>query len=197
VANITNIKRLQGKLAKLADKYHDSGTMAVVVGYSANYAVFVHERQAKHQPGKQWKFLEQPARQLGSTMGDMVAKAMAGGVKMLQALYLAGLRLQRDSQAIVPVDTGNLRGGAFTAREDDLESVAAAAAVTGGKVRNKELTRRTKLTNKQQKMAAFHAKRVHNALLKRKKALDLASQKYVGNEVFFKNLRKANRNKKR
>jgi len=170
MANITNIKRLQGKLTKLADKYHDSGTMAVVVGYSANYAVFVHERQAKHQSGKQWKFLEQPARQLGSTMGDMVAKAMAGGVKMLQALYLAGLRLQRDSQAIVPVDTGNLRGGAFTAKEDDLESVAAAAAATGSKIKGKEIGRRIKA-------AAVKAKKVQRQRVKHKKIIAWAKKK--------------------
>jgi len=36
----------------------------VVVGYVADYAVYVHENlQAKHKPGKQAKFLEQPARE--------------------------------------------------------------------------------------------------------------------------------------
>ena len=36
----------------------------VVVGYVADYAVYVHEDlQARHQPGKQAKYLEQPARQ--------------------------------------------------------------------------------------------------------------------------------------
>jgi len=36
----------------------------VVVGYVADYAVYVHEDlQAKHKPGKQAKYLEQPARE--------------------------------------------------------------------------------------------------------------------------------------
>lgn len=36
----------------------------MVVGYVADYATYVHENlQAKHQSGKQAKFLEQPARE--------------------------------------------------------------------------------------------------------------------------------------
>ena len=36
----------------------------VVVGYVADYATYVHEDlQAKHKPGKQAKYLEQPARE--------------------------------------------------------------------------------------------------------------------------------------
>jgi len=35
----------------------------IVVGYVADYAVYVHENlQAKHKPGKQAKYLEEPAR---------------------------------------------------------------------------------------------------------------------------------------
>ena len=125
MADIQNIKRLQRKLEKLADRYRGGGTPSVVVGYTANYAVYVHERQARHAPGKQWKFLEQPARELGKELGDLIARALQGGAKLLQALYTAGVRLQRESQQIVPVDTGNLRGSAFTAREDELELVMA------------------------------------------------------------------------
>jgi len=124
---ITNIKRLKNKLKRLADKYRTTETPSVVVGYTANYAVYVHERPAKHKPGKQMKFLEQPARQLSSTLGDMVAEALKRGVKLLPALYLAGMRLQRESQDIVPIDTGNLRGSAFTAKEDELMSVIASS----------------------------------------------------------------------
>ncbi len=36
----------------------------IIIGYVADYAVYVHEDlQARHQPGKQAKFLEQPARE--------------------------------------------------------------------------------------------------------------------------------------
>jgi hypothetical protein len=125
---ITDIKRLKNRLEQLTNKYTSTTeTPTVVVGYTANYAVHVHERPAKHKPGKQMKFLEQPARQLGDTLGGMVAEALKRGVKLLPALYLAGQRLQRESQDIVPVELGNLKGSAFTAKEDELMSVVAAS----------------------------------------------------------------------
>jgi hypothetical protein len=123
---INNLDRLSSKLDKLKDKYRSQGTPSVVVGYTANYAVYVHEVPAKHSPGKQMKFLEQPAREMGNELGSIVSKALRGGAKLLPALYVAGLKLQRNSQEIVPVDTGNLRASAFTAREDELQSVIAA-----------------------------------------------------------------------
>lgn len=87
----------------------------VVVGYTASYAIYVHENlEARHKPGKQAKFLEEPARTLQPVMIQIVVRAMKRGVGLLAALLLAGLRLQRASQKIVPVDTGNLKNSAFT-----------------------------------------------------------------------------------
>lgn len=38
--------------------------VSAVVGYTANYALFVHEDlEARHKPGKQAKYLEQPLRE--------------------------------------------------------------------------------------------------------------------------------------
>jgi hypothetical protein len=163
---ITNIKKLKTKLERLQDKYVGSETPSVVVGYTANYAAYVHERPAKHAPGKQMKFLEQPARQLGSTLGSIIATAIEGGSKLLPALYLAGLRLQRESQQIVPIDTGNLKGSAFTAKEDDLMSVIAASE---GKLMAKMQTQQER---KLKKRAAVNLKRE-----KRKFKVELKSLK--------------------
>jgi len=147
---IENIGRLRDKLNKLKDKYRAEGTPSVVVGYTANYAVYVHEIQARHAPGKQWKFLEQPARELQPQLGQMLAQSMASGVKPLQSLYLIGLGLQRASQDLVPIDTGNLRGSAFTAKEDDLQAVMAASEgkliekmQKQGEQREKQVAKRT------------------------------------------------------
>ena len=42
----------------------------IVVGYVADYAVYVHEDlQARHKPGKQAKYLERPARE---KKGEMI-----------------------------------------------------------------------------------------------------------------------------
>jgi len=47
----------------------------VAVGYSANYAVFVHENlDATHAPGRVAKFLEKPARLYGKQMVEIVRK---------------------------------------------------------------------------------------------------------------------------
>lgn len=76
--------------------------------------------QGKAQP----KFLEEPARTLMPEMAriiitvakDAAAKSTPGGgnnLGVLKGMLLAGLRLQRASQELVPVDVGNLKNSAF------------------------------------------------------------------------------------
>lgn len=36
----------------------------------------------------------------------------------LDGLFIAGLKVQRDAQKLVPVDTGNLKGSAYTTKGD-------------------------------------------------------------------------------
>lgn len=62
----------------------------------------------------QAKFLEAPARTHAKTLAEIVRTALVRGAKMLHALFLAGLRLQRESMLLCPVDTGNLKASAFT-----------------------------------------------------------------------------------
>ena len=47
----------------------------------------------------------------------MIKDALAHGQTTAQALLQAGLRLQRESQLLVPVDTGALKASAFTRLE--------------------------------------------------------------------------------
>jgi hypothetical protein len=146
------IKALKKVEARLMGARAKAGFgQSVVVGYTAAYALAVHENiemkwrgfprdrsiRAEVEDGKklaitghhaskkkglfwgpagQAKFLEQPARELSNdgTLARIVMGAMAKGKTMLQGLLLAGLRLQRESQKLVPVDTGNLKSSAFT-----------------------------------------------------------------------------------
>jgi hypothetical protein len=86
----------------------------VVVGYTAAYAVYVHENtQMFHRVG-QAKFLEQPARDMQAELTKTVEDYSKKGATLAQALYVAGLKLQRASQKLVPVDTGALKASAFT-----------------------------------------------------------------------------------
>lgn len=137
MAEIKNMRSLLRKFEKLERESRRKNNGNVNVGYAASYAVAVHENleaahgeafNVKHRgekgftsrgPGQQAKYLEQPFREMnnsGETHRNIVA-AIKGGASLIQALLLAGLQIQRKSQRIVPIDTGNLRGSAFTEKE--------------------------------------------------------------------------------
>lgn len=91
---------------------------SVIVGYTQAYAVYVHEdTEANHPNGGQAKFLEQPARELKKEFGKIIRQAVGKGYTVVQALLLCGLRLQKESQKLVPVDTGALKASAFMKQE--------------------------------------------------------------------------------
>jgi len=129
---VEGITALKAKLKRLAAKH---GRPSVAVGYTANYAIHVHENlemTLRGQPrprgrGNYWdppgrgqsKFLEQPARDLGPELRRMITRGLIRGLPLGKALYIAGLRLQRASQELVPVDTGNLKASAYTILEDE------------------------------------------------------------------------------
>ena len=112
MVKIDGLGRVLRTLRNLAGK---GKNVSVKVGYQAEYAVYVHEDlTANHPNGGQAKFLEQPAREMRSALAAGVQKDMKVGLTLEQALLRAGLKLQAASQSLVPVDTGNLRAGAFT-----------------------------------------------------------------------------------
>ncbi len=92
-------------------------SVKVIVGFTAGYALYVHENLEAFHPVGQAKFLEQPARQLAPRMVRMAAEAMKNKATLEQALLKGGLLLQRESQKLVPVDTGALKNSAFTRTE--------------------------------------------------------------------------------
>lgn len=147
---IKNLKSVVDKLKQRAAKANTDGNATVLVGYTANYALYVHEniemkwrgfprnmtirkgedgiaytgfsatsrwRGLFWGPAGQAKFLEYPARMLTEVLSEIVVTALKAKKTMSQALLLAGLRLQRESQKLVPIDTGNLRASAFTRLE--------------------------------------------------------------------------------
>lgn len=111
-------------------------TQSAVVGYTAAYALYVHEnvemkwrgvpRKGIKGKGSYWdppgrgqsKFLEQPARTEQQAIVEMVREDLADGKTWGQALSTAALYLQRCSMLLAPVDTGNLKASAFTRLED-------------------------------------------------------------------------------
>lgn len=116
MASVGNIGRLIAKLRQRR-AIAKQAECVVVVGFTQNYALYVHENlQARHPVG-QAKFLEQPARQLKNVLPRQVAAMLKSGYTLPQALIIAGMRLQREAQMLTPVDTGALRASAFTKRE--------------------------------------------------------------------------------
>lgn len=106
-----------GKLRKLfANSKRSAKSTSVDVGYTASYSLPVHEMVGASfkAPGTQAKFLEQPARELQPRLKDRLKAWLGRGLTLAQALLAIGFRLQRDSQKICPIDTGNLRASAFT-----------------------------------------------------------------------------------
>lgn len=88
----------------------------IEVGYTANYALYVHEMVGANfqAPHAEAKFLEKALRRIKPEVGKLVKSNLARGASFGQSLYMVGLRVQRDSQKIAPIDTGHLKGSAYT-----------------------------------------------------------------------------------
>jgi len=136
VIKIIGSRKLKQQLKKKITKAQKSNTKDVIVGYSAGYALYVHEmpmvNQGSPRTGKRadgskrkgfwWeplgkaknKFLEDPARENRNEISAIIINTYKQTGNMLTALLQAGLFLQRISQKMVPVDTGNLKQSAFT-----------------------------------------------------------------------------------
>ena len=117
MAIVEGLGRVQAALNKEIAKARGAN-VSVVVGYTAAYAVYVHENlEARHKSGKQAKFLEQPARDNAKQIAGAIAATMKRTASMEAALLVGGHLIQRLSQKVVPVLTGNLKGSAFTKKE--------------------------------------------------------------------------------
>lgn len=97
----------------------------VRVGYSAPYALKVHEDLEAFHSNGQAKFLEEPARKYRDVMASIVRKNVVGRsgpgdleAAILRGFLAAGQFLKAESQELVPVDTGFLRDSAFVWIED-------------------------------------------------------------------------------
>lgn len=120
---------LQNLNAKIQKAVKDAD-VEVVVGYSAPYALIVHEDLEAHHDNGQAKFLEQPARVNATTYGKRIAAEVKSKKTMRQALMTGATQLKRDSQALCPVDTGVLKASAYV--KVDTGAAAKAARIRKG-----------------------------------------------------------------
>ena len=141
VLKVEGVDKILQQIGERVKKTAQDLNAVVAVGYSTAYALYVHENiemkwrgLPRRYPAKgvywgpkgQAKFLEQPFRELNRSgvLGGIVRKALFRGATMSQALVLAGLRIQRDSQKLVPIDTGTLKNSAFTVVESGAKTTS-------------------------------------------------------------------------
>lgn len=112
---IENIDRLMKKLESRMIHVLKSPKSIVTVGYSAEYAIYVHENlMATHKPPTQAKFLEQPIREMKPALKQEIETLMSTGrMTLAQCLLIIGHKILAASQLLVPVATGALKASGF------------------------------------------------------------------------------------
>lgn len=85
----------------------------VTVGYTAPYAVYVHEMLHLYHPNGQAKFLEQPLRTEAKRMAEIIRSRLRARESLYAAQLAAAKHLMKVSMHLVPVKTGRLRNSWF------------------------------------------------------------------------------------
>lgn len=83
------------------------------VGYSAPYALAVHERLDVYHPIGQAKYLEQPMRTEEKPMRDIIRSRLRARESLKAAQLEAAKHLMKVSLNLTPIDTGKLRASWF------------------------------------------------------------------------------------
>lgn len=110
---VEGVPKLIARLRARSSYYGSKPQVAAVVGYSAPYALMVHERLDVQHNNGQAKFLEQPALMYRDMLAMQIERDLRQGKEMQQAVLGAAETLKLLSQDLVPVDTGTLRDSAF------------------------------------------------------------------------------------
>lgn len=110
---VYNLDRVLTELRKRRAKAGLDGLSKVSVGYSAPYAVPVHERMDVFHPVGQAKFLDQPIRTEAKPMARIVTARLRARETLVSAQLAAAKHLMSVSLRLVPVDTGYLKDSWF------------------------------------------------------------------------------------
>lgn len=110
---VDGIGAIEAALTKRAQMVRDNTLDKMVVGFTAPYAIYVHENlTARHRIG-QAKFLEVAARKYQREIAEVVKRALASHTPLNSAIALGAIHLLRRAQQLCPVDTGFLRDSGY------------------------------------------------------------------------------------
>lgn len=110
--NIIGLQELNGKLLSLHKQFGGKDAM-VEVSFGTNYALYVHENLEAHHPEGEAKFLEKGSNNCREqVLNDIQSRIKTTNFGL--ALYIGGLRIQREAQKLTPVEFGLLRMSART-----------------------------------------------------------------------------------
>lgn len=112
-AEANGVERVVTNLQTRRKVSQREGAPQIAVGYDAPYAIFVHERLDLHHKNGQAKFLEAASRRYAQEIGRIVQRALRSRRTMAQALLEGATKLLRESQKLVPVDTGRLKRSGY------------------------------------------------------------------------------------
>lgn len=110
---VYNLEKILTEIRIRRSRAVGDGMAVTKVGYSAPYAVPVHERLDVYHPIGQAKFLEQPLRTEQDEMKRIITSRLRAREKLKIAQLEAAKHLIKVSLQLVPVDTGKLRDSWF------------------------------------------------------------------------------------
>lgn len=114
MATITGVDKLREQMSSRIQKATKLSKAVGYVGYSAEYANYVHENmEAFHRVG-QAKYLTTAINKFLPKMTNMLKEELKDGGDPKAAIQKVLLAIKYESQKLVPVDTGFLRSSAYT-----------------------------------------------------------------------------------
>ena len=109
--HVLNEGAVESWLAGKANNRKLSGN--IKVGYSAPYAVYVHENTQIYHPTGQAKFLSSALKDSREEMKRIAREIWVQRQDLELAMFWAGLKLLDEANRRVPVDTGFLRASGY------------------------------------------------------------------------------------
>lgn len=143
---IEGLKSLIRKFKELRTTSKKKDNVTVTAGYTQRYAIWVHERNIPHKrpATAQWRYLITASREKEAEISRAAVQAYALTGSMEKALIVAGLRLIREAQPLVPVASGALKASSFVAAKRNEDEAAAKAFVVSEFVRLRHESRQKK-----------------------------------------------------